>query len=113
MTGGRAVILGRTGRNFAAGMSGGIAYVWDLDANFLQNCNLELVDLEKVEAEEDVTELRNLISLHQKYTGSTVAARILDQWDAMLPQFVKVMPVDYKRILDQRKKQSITVGVAK
>src|SRR6185369_4674712 len=73
MTGGRAVVLGRTGRNFAAGMSGGIAYVWDLDGNFLQNCNLGMVDLEKVEQPDDVAELRTILEHHLQYTGSNVA----------------------------------------
>jgi glutamate synthase (NADPH/NADH) large chain len=99
MTGGRVVILGRTGRNFAAGMSGGIAYVFDSDGNFLQNVNLGMVDLEKVSAPADAAELHHLLTLHQRYTGSTVAAGILAEWDKSLPQFVKVMPIDYKRVL--------------
>jgi glutamate synthase (NADPH/NADH) large chain len=104
MTGGRAVVLGPTGRNFAAGMSGGIAYVYceDRDA-FRLNCNLELVDLEEVEDIEDVAELREMIEKHQIYTGSAVAQRILDTWDESLPKFVKVMPRDYKRALEELK----------
>jgi glutamate synthase (NADPH/NADH) large chain len=100
MTGGRVVVLGPTGRNFAAGMSGGIAYVHapDRDA-FRLNCNLELVDLESVEAGEDVAELKDLISRHANLTSSTVAAGILDTWAESLPAFVKVMPRDYKRAL--------------
>jgi glutamate synthase (NADPH/NADH) large chain len=103
MTGGRAVILGPTGRNFAAGMSGGIAYVWDPNDQFLTNCNLGMVELEKVETDEDVLELRELIEKHQQYTGSTVAADVLERWAEVLPQFRKVMPTDYKRVLEQRK----------
>ena len=100
MTGGRAVILGPTGRNFAAGMSGGIAYVLDVAGDFgSQRCNQELVDLEEVTQPEDVEELRQLIEEHGQSTGSTVARRVLDNWDAVLPQFVKVMPRDYKRAL--------------
>ncbi|MHC4875938.1 MAG: glutamate synthase-related protein [Planctomycetota bacterium] len=100
MTGGRAVILGPTGRNFAAGMSGGVAYVFAPDRDvFRLNCNLELVDLEDVEADEDVAELKELIEKHANYTGSTVASGILDNWDETLPKFVKVMPRDYKRAL--------------
>ena len=103
MTGGRAVILGATGRNFASGMSGGVAYVWDQDGEFNLRCNLELVDLEKVEAEEDAEELRELISEHHQRTGSTVADKVLSDWDNTLSQFVKVMPRDYKRVLEEMK----------
>ena len=103
MTGGRVVILGPTGRNFAAGMSGGIAYIWDPKDAFLAHCNLGMVELEKVVEGEDIAELRELIELHQNYTQSTVAADILDRWDETLPQFVKVMPTDYKRVLMERK----------
>jgi glutamate synthase (NADPH) large chain len=102
MTGGRAVILGTTGRNFAAGMSGGIAYVWDRDGDLLKKCNLGLVELEKVVDPEDVQELRDMIEAHHKYTLSRVAAHILEDWPDALGQFVKVMPVDYKRVLQQR-----------
>jgi glutamate synthase (NADPH/NADH) large chain len=102
MTGGRAVILGPTGRNFAAGMSGGIAYVWDPHGDFAPKCNTGTVDLEAVEEDEDIAELREMIELHREYTGSTVAARLLDDWPASLHQFVKVMPTDYKRVLAER-----------
>ncbi len=102
MTGGRAVVLGRTGRNFAAGMSGGVAYVLDADGDFAQKCNMELVELEALEADEDIAELRELIRLHLKYTGSEVAGRVLDDWPNVLSQFVKVMPTDYKRVLAER-----------
>ncbi len=103
MTGGRVVILGKTGRNFAAGMSGGIAYVWDKEGEFLQNCNLGMVELEGLEDPEDIAEVKHLIGLHLDYTGSSVAARVLAEWDRVQPQFVKVMPVDYRRVLAQRK----------
>ncbi len=99
MTGGRAVILGPTGRNFAAGMSGGIAYVYDPHDQLLGNCNLEMVELESVEADEDVAELKQLIQNHHNYTGSTVAEQILDDWETSVKSFTKVMPVDYKRAL--------------
>jgi len=102
MTGGRVVILGPTGRNFAAGMSGGVAYVWDVDGDFNLRCNLGNVELERVETDEDVAELRNIIELHQQLTGSTVARQTLDNWPQVLRQFVKVMPVDYKRVLLER-----------
>ena len=108
MTGGRVVILGPTGRNFAAGMSGGIAYVWDPHDAFLANCNLGMVELEKVDADEDVAELRELIEQHRdlhrldrrRRTCSTAGTK-------SLPQFVKVMPTDYKRVLEERRKQAV------
>lgn len=99
MTGGRVVILGETGRNFAAGMSGGIAYVWDPNDRLLENCNMELVDFEKVEEAVEIAELKELIEKHQSYTGSTRAAEILDNWDISLGKIVKVMPRDYKQAL--------------
>jgi len=103
MTGGRAIILGPTGRNFAAGMSGGIAYVWapDRDA-FRLNCNLGLVELEDVESSEDMSELLEMIEDHRKLTGSTIAADMVARWPNVLSEFVKVMPVDYKRVLMER-----------
>ncbi len=100
MTGGRVVILGETGRNFAAGMSGGVAYVYAPDRNLLRlNCNLELVELESVEDLDDIVELKELIEKHHIYTASVVAKEILDNWDDCLPNFVRVMPRDYKRAL--------------
>jgi len=99
MTGGLAVILGKTGRNFAAGMSGGIAYILDEDGDFHTRCNPELVDLEAVESDQDKDELKAMIKKHADYTDSTVAFRILSNWDDYLPKFVKVFPKPYKRIL--------------
>ena len=104
MTGGRTVILGPTGRNFAAGMSGGIAYIWDEHGDFKPKCNMGTVDLDPVDAEEDIAELRELIELHKEFTGSRPAERVLDAWPDVLDQFVKVMPVDYKRVLAERRK---------
>jgi glutamate synthase domain-containing protein 3 len=98
MTGGRAVVLGRTGRNFAAGMSGGVAYVLDEDGTFHERCNMGLVGFDEIE-ESDAIELHGLIEEHAERTGSPVAERILDGWDEYLPRFVKVMPHDYKRAL--------------
>ncbi len=106
MTGGRVVILGPTGRNFAAGMSGGIAYVLDEDGRFPIRCNLGLVELEKVETEEDVSELKGLVERHLQFTQSSVAKRVLENWDSILPKFVKVMPTDYKRVLEEMKMQA-------
>lgn len=108
MTGGRAVILGPTGRNFAAGMSGGIAYVYDPEDRFLVNCNLEMVALEKVETDEDAIELRTLIQNHQQYTESEIADTILSDWNTAITHFVKVMPVDYKRALQEMAEEQLT-----
>jgi glutamate synthase domain-containing protein 2/glutamate synthase domain-containing protein 1/glutamate synthase domain-containing protein 3 len=99
MTGGRVVVLGKTGRNFAAGMSGGIAYVLDVTGTFSTRCNTEMVDLEPLESMEDVELVRDLIQRHITQTGSDHAARILESWRNMSALFVKVMPRDYKRVL--------------
>jgi len=102
MTGGRVVVLGATGRNFAAGMSGGVAYVLDEAGDFGRlRCNLEMVALEALSEPEDVTELRLMIDNHHRYTGSVVARRVLENWEGMRAQFIKVMPLDYKRALEQ------------
>ena len=98
MTGGRVVVLGATGRNFAAGMSGGIAYVLDADGSFASRCNFDLVELEALE-HEDVETVRELVEAHLRFTGSKLAGVVLDHWELHLPQFVKVMPRDYKRAL--------------
>ncbi|MBI4459625.1 MAG: glutamate synthase subunit alpha, partial [Acidobacteria bacterium] len=99
MTGGRVVVLGKTGRNFAAGMSGGIAYVLDETGDFPIRCNRGMVDLEPLGSEEDVEEVKDLISRHLRYTQSSVAERVLIRWDEYQPKFVKVIPKDYKRAL--------------
>ncbi len=98
MTGGVAVILGRTGRNFAAGMSGGVAYVYDADGRFAERCNMELVGFDPF-AVADAYQLRSLVEEHHDRTGSAVAERLLADWDTSLGRFVKVMPHDYKRAL--------------
>ena len=103
MTGGRVVILGRTGVNFAAGMSGGIAYVLDQEQDFSPNCNTGMVEIEPLEDEESIAELLRLLEMHERYTGSEVARDLLDGWPEVLTQFVKVMPLDYKRVLQERK----------
>jgi len=99
MTGGRVVVLGRTGRNFAAGMSGGIAYVLDLEGDFARRCNTEMVTLGRLEDEEEIAEVRRLIERHEEYTGSRRAATVLVAWNDHLPKFVKVLPKDYARVL--------------
>ena len=104
MTGGRVVILGPTGRNFAAGMSGGVAYIYDPDNQFPAHCNTEMVDLEKISGDEEEDAVRRLIKNHLRYTQSTVAQKILDRWHLHKEKFVKVMPKDYKRILEAMEK---------
>jgi glutamate synthase (NADPH/NADH) large chain len=103
MTGGRTVVLGRTGRNFAAGMSGGIAYVLDREGNFEYYCNKGLVELLDVEDRPDILELQELISNHLLYTQSSLAAEILTSWEEYLPRFVKVIPLEYKKVLEEKK----------
>ena len=100
MTGGKVVILGKTGRNFAAGMSGGVAYVLDLDENFCESCNAEMVDLVKITDATERAELKDLITKHRDYTNSSLAQKILDDFDTYAKQFTKVLPRDYKRMLD-------------
>jgi glutamate synthase (ferredoxin) len=98
MTGGRVVVLGPTGRNFAAGMSGGIAYVLNTSGAFERRCNRGMVDLEPLADEEDLEVVISLLQRHMEHTGSTVAARVLREWDLHVGQFVKVMPRDFKRV---------------
>jgi glutamate synthase (ferredoxin) len=97
MTGGQVVVLGKTGRNFGAGMSGGIAYVLDETGDFEKRCNTELVGLGQVQ---DPGVLRELVRRHAAATQSTVARRVLDSWDTWLPKFVQVLPHDYRRVLE-------------
>lgn len=106
MTGGRAVILGPTGRNFAAGMSGGIAWVWDPDDKLAAQCNTGMVSLEKPEAGE-FAEIQEMIRNHQTYTGSDVAAAILGDWENSRKSFVRVIPEDYKRVLSAQNKEAV------
>jgi glutamate synthase (NADPH/NADH) large chain len=102
MTGGCVVVLGKTGRNFGAGMSGGIAYVWDPHGSFPSRCNMDSFELEPVSGAKDILELKSLIENHVNYTDSTVARAVLENWEASVAQFVKVMPIDYKRVLAER-----------
>jgi glutamate synthase (NADPH) large chain len=103
MTGGRVVVLGPTGKNFAAGMSGGVAYVYDEDGTFPKNCNMEMVQLSRLEDEEDVAEVRNLLRKFHAYTGSERPLRMLQNWAEYQPRFVKVYPNDYRRVLETQK----------
>jgi glutamate synthase domain-containing protein 2/glutamate synthase domain-containing protein 1/glutamate synthase domain-containing protein 3 len=109
MTGGRVVVLGRTGRNFAAGMSGGVAYVLDEDGGFERRCNMELVGFDEISAD-DARELRELVAEHAQRTGSPVAERVLARWSQFLPKFVKVMPHDYKRALRELAEEASRVS---
>ena len=102
MTNGHVVILGPTGRNFAAGMSGGIAYVWDRDQSFASKCNMEMVDLFPIRREEDRNQLKKLIRRHYGYTKSPVAEYVLEHWDEVLPEFIKVYPKEYRRVIEGR-----------
>jgi glutamate synthase domain-containing protein 3 len=107
MTGGRVVVLGPTGRNFAAGMSGGVAYVFDEQGEFRRHqCNTEMVELETVGQKKEIEFLKKLITNHVAYTVSPIAKSILDRWDACLSSFVKVMPVDYRRALERLAEES-------
>jgi glutamate synthase (ferredoxin) len=99
MTGGKVVVLGPTGRNFAAGMSGGIAYILDERGDFATRCNTQMVALEPLEDAEEINDLRQMIQSHADYTQSKKATQVLSDWEAMVPKFVKVMPKDYKRVL--------------
>jgi len=105
MTGGYAVILGRTGRNFAAGMSGGIAYVLDEEGHFANHVNMEMVELEDMSDPEDQQRVRQLIEHHVEYTGSARGQSVLDNWDQAIEKFVKVMPIDYKRALEELRRE--------
>src|SRR5690606_9174844 len=99
MTGGRVVVLGDTGRNFAAGMSGGVASGLDEQRDVMRRCNADMVEREAMEADTDIAELKELIEKHVRFTGSTVGQRVLADWGSYLGKFVKVMPIDYKRVL--------------
>ncbi len=112
MTGGRTVVLGKTGRNFAAGMSGGIAYVLDMDDNFEFFCNKGLVELTKLDNMDDINELQSIISKHLFYTNSDVAEKILVNWNEYQPHFVKVIPFEYKKVLEELKLAALREKIA-
>ncbi len=104
MTGGRVVVLGPAGRNFAAGMSGGVAYVLDEVGDFPQRCNLQMVGIEKLEDADEIELVWKMIQRHQTYTRSARAAKVLAEWQQIVPKFVKIMPKDYKRVLESLKR---------
>jgi glutamate synthase (NADPH/NADH) large chain len=101
MTGGRVVVLGETGRNFAAGMSGGVAYVWDKSHNFDYFCNMDMVEINLVEDSVSRKELHELIHQHYLHTGSTLARTMLDNWQQYIEEFIQVVPIEYKRVLHE------------
>jgi glutamate synthase domain-containing protein 3 len=101
------VVLGRTGVNFAAGMSGGIAYVYDPMQDFDLRCNLDMVDIEPVREPEDVETVKSMIERHRRHTGSVRAGLLLDNWAETLSLFVKVMPMEYRRALGQMAKEDL------
>ena len=107
MTGGVAVILGKVGRNFGAGMSGGVAYVLDEDQTFTKNCNGDDLNIDPVKLEEDKTQLRSLIESHFVATSSPLAKRILENWSATLPKFKKVLPEEYRQALLRLEKEQL------
>lgn len=113
MTGGRTVVLGKTGRNFAAGMSGGIAYVYNLGGDFDYYCNMEMVELSLIEDISDIRELNDLISNHYKHTLSPLAKRLLDNWINEVNSFIKVTPIEYKRVLQEEKIRAINEKISK
>ena len=102
MTGGHVVVLGKTGRNFGAGMSGGIAYIYDVDGNFKERCNSEMVEIEAVDKADRAT-IRELLGKHYRYTKSPIAKDVLDNFDYCIGSFVKVMPTEYKRVIEHKK----------
>ena len=112
MTGGRVVVLGETGRNFAAGMSGGVAYVWDKNHNFDYYCNMDQVEINLVEEASSRKELHELIRLHYLYTGSPLARRILDNWNHYVEDFIQVVPIEYKRVLQEEKMRELQEKIA-
>ena len=103
MTGGRVVVLGKTGRNFAAGMSGGVAYVYDPEHTFDYFCNMDMVELSLVEDSVSRKELLELIRQHYLHTGSALAGRMLDDWHRYIEDFIQVVPIEYKRVLEEEK----------
>ena len=107
MTGGRVVVLGETGRNFAAGMSGGVAYVWDKNHNFDYFCNMDMVELSLVEDSISRKELLELIRQHYLHTGSALAGRMLDDWNHYCEEFIQVVPIEYKRVLQEEQMQKL------
>ena len=112
MTGGRVVVLGTTGRNFAAGMSGGVAYVWDKNHDFDYYCNMDQVEINLVEEASSRKELHELIRQHYLYTGSSLARKMLDDWARYIDDFIQIVPIEYKRVLEEEKMRRLQEKIA-
>lgn len=112
MTGGRVVVLGETGRNFAAGMSGGVAYVWDKNHNFDYFCNMDMVEINLVEEASYRKELHELIRQHYLYTGSKLARTMLDDWNHYVEDFIQIVPIEYKRVLQEEQVKKLQQKIA-
>lgn len=112
MTGGRVVVLGETGRNFAAGMSGGVAYVWDKNHTFDYFCNMDMVEINLVEEASFRKELKELVRKHYRYTGSALAGRLLDDWNRYVEEFIQVVPIEYKRVLQEEQMAKLQQKIA-
>jgi glutamate synthase (NADPH/NADH) large chain len=112
MTGGRVVVLGQTGRNFAAGMSGGVAYVWNPQDDFDYYCNMEMVELSLVEDAPTRKELLELVKKHYHYTGSHLAGKMLDNWEKYVDQFIQVVPIEYKKVLHEEQMRKLQQKIA-
>ena len=112
MTGGRIVVLGETGRNFAAGMSGGVAYVWDKKHTFDYFCNMDMVEINLVEDSVSRKELHELIRQHYLYTGSKIARLMLDDWQRYVEDFIQVVPIEYKRVLQEEQMKKLRDKIA-
>jgi len=112
MTGGRVVVLGRTGRNFAAGMSGGVAYVWNKTGDFDYYCNMEMVELSLIEDSATRKELHELIRKHYHYTGSHLAGKMLDNWDKQVDEFIRIVPIEYKKVLQEEQMKKLQQKIA-
>ncbi|MBO7660230.1 MAG: glutamate synthase subunit alpha, partial [Bacteroidaceae bacterium] len=112
MTGGRVVVLGETGRNFAAGMSGGVAYVWNRNGSFDYYCNMDMVEINLVEEAQYRKELHELIRQHYLYTGSKLARTMLDDWTRYVEQFIQIVPIEYKRVLQEEQMKKLQQKIA-
>ena len=112
MTGGRVVVLGRTGRNFAAGMSGGVAYVWNKEGDFDYYCNMEMVELSLIEDSTTRKELHELIRKHYHFTGSHLASKMLDNWNKYVDEFIQIVPIEYKKVLQEEQMKKLQQKIA-
>ena len=112
MTGGRVVVLGNTGRNFAAGMSGGVAYVWNKNGDFDYYCNMEMVELSLIEDSTSRKELHELIRKHYHHTGSHLAGLMLDNWNKYVDEFIQIVPIEYKKVLQEEQMRKLQRKIA-